>query len=143
VLIHPFDHVDIVAGQAGVGLEILRQIPDVSAILVPTGGGGLLAGIAAAVQHRAPQVRVIGVQAMGQRPGRPRWPRVPHPCASVSTMADGIAVPMPGTVPFGQVQATVESVHTVSEEALSRALLLCLERANCSSNPPARPRSRR
>ena len=63
VMIHPFDHADIVAGQATVGLEILKQMPDVATIVVPTGGGGLVAGIAAAVHFLAPQVRVIGVQA--------------------------------------------------------------------------------
>ena len=63
VLIHPFDHADIVAGQATVGLEILEQIRNVATIVVPTGGGGLVAGIAAAAHFLAPQVRVIGVQA--------------------------------------------------------------------------------
>src|SRR6476661_3030795 len=65
VLIHPFDHVDIVAGQGTVGLEILEQTPDVQTVLVPTGGGGLLAGIAIAVKSLRPDVRVIGVQAEG------------------------------------------------------------------------------
>ncbi|MGW0160159.1 threonine ammonia-lyase [Mycobacterium sp. NPDC003323] len=135
VLIHPFDHVDIVAGQASVGIEIVRQIPDVATILVPTGGGGLIAGIAAAVHHLAPQVKVIGVQAEGAA----AWPgslAAGQPTrAPVSTMADGIAVPVPGQVPFEVVRAHVEAIHTVSEEMLSRALLLCLERAKLLVEP--------
>lgn len=136
VLIHPFDHIDVVAGQAGVGIEILRQIPDVATILVPTGGGGLVAGIAAAMHHLAPQVRVIGVQAEGAA----AWPASlsagePVRAQSVSTMADGIAVPVPGRVPFAAVQAYVDTIVTVSEEALSEALLLCLERAKMLVEP--------
>ncbi|NED63349.1 pyridoxal-phosphate dependent enzyme, partial [Streptomyces sp. SID10244] len=71
VLVHPFDHPDIVAGQATVGTEILTQIPDVDAIVVPLGGGGLLAGVAAAVKARRPEVTVIGVQAAQAA----AWPR--------------------------------------------------------------------
>src|SRR6476469_4434875 len=65
VLIHPFDHVDIVAGQGSVGLEILEQVPEVGTVVVPTGGGGLLAGIALAIKAKNPDVRVVGVQAEG------------------------------------------------------------------------------
>ena len=65
MLIHPFDHVDIVAGQGTCGLEILEQVPDVETVVVPTGGGGLLAGIAIAVKALRPDVRVVGVQAAG------------------------------------------------------------------------------
>lgn len=136
VLIHPFDHPDIVAGQAGVGVEILRQIPDVTTILVPTGGGGLIGGIAAAMHYLAPHVRVLGVQAEQAA----AWPASlaagrPTRAQSVVTMADGIAVPVPGEVPFVHVQEFVESILTVSEEALSRALLLCLERAKLIVEP--------
>ena len=65
VLIHPFDHTDIVAGQGTCGLEIVEQVPDVKTVVVPTGGGGLLAGIAIAVKSLKPDVRVVGVQAAG------------------------------------------------------------------------------
>ncbi len=65
MLIHPFDHVDIVAGQGTAGLEILEQAPDVKTVVVPTGGGGLLAGIAIAIKAIRPDVRVVGVQAEG------------------------------------------------------------------------------
>jgi threonine dehydratase len=136
VLIHPFDHADIVAGQATVGLEILKQIPDVATIVVPTGGGGLIAGIAAAVHYLAPRVRVIGVQAANAA----AWPGSlaagePVRAESMSTMADGIAVALPGAIPFAHVRAFADSVRTVSEDALSRALLLCMERAKLIVEP--------
>ena len=94
--------------------------------MVPTGGGGLIAGIAAAVHFLAPQVRVIGVQAASAA----AWPGSlaagqPVRAESMSTMADGIAVALPGAVPFAHVRAFADSVRTVSEDALSRALLLC------------------
>lgn len=135
-LIHPFDHPDIVAGQATVALEILEQVPDVGTVVVPTGGGGLLAGVAVALHAVAPQVRVIGVQAAEAA----AWPdslaagtpmRVPR----MSTMADGIAVGQPGAVPFAHVAELVSEIVTVDEDSLSKALLLCLERAKLIVEP--------
>ena len=136
ILIHPFDHADIVAGQATLGTELLGQMPDVGTIVVPTGGGGLLAGVAAAVHFHKPGVRVLGVQAEGAA----AWPtslKAGHPVAaeSMSTMADGIAVGLPGSVPFDHVVDWVDDVVTVSEDALSRALLLCIERAKLIVEP--------
>ncbi|WP_234796986.1 threonine ammonia-lyase [Mycobacteroides chelonae] len=136
VLIHPFDHRDVVAGQATVGLEILEQLPDVGTIVVPAGGGGLVAGIAAVVKAARPEVRIVAVQAAGAA----AWPvslQAGHPVAleSMETMADGIAVGKPGAVPFEHVAALVDDVVTVSEEALSRGLLLCLERAKLVVEP--------
>ncbi|MDY6808281.1 MAG: threonine ammonia-lyase [Actinomycetota bacterium] len=130
VVIHPFDHPDIVAGQSTVGAEILQQMPDVDAIVVPTGGGGLLAGIAAAVKARRPATTVIGVQA-AQAAAWPQSLAAGHPVAlaTMNTMADGIAVARPGDVPFEHVTELVDSIVTVSEESLSTALLLMLERA--------------
>lgn len=136
VLIHPFDHADIVAGQATLGTELLGQMPEVGTVLVPTGGGGLLAGVAAAFHFHKPGVRIIGVQAEGAA----AWPAslsAGHPiaAASMSTMADGIAVGLPGAVPFAHVSYWVDEVVTVSEDALSRALLLCIERAKLIVEP--------
>ncbi|QCB52301.1 threonine ammonia-lyase [Rhodococcus sp. PAMC28707] len=136
VLIHPFDHPDIVAGQATLGTELLGQMPEVGTVLVPTGGGGLLAGVAAAFHFHKPDVRIIGIQAEGAA----AWPaslRAGHPiaAASMSTMADGIAVGLPGAVPFAHVAGWVDDVVTVSEDALSRALLLCIERAKLIVEP--------
>lgn len=136
ILIHPFDHIDIVAGQATVALEILEQMPDVGTIVVPTGGGGLVAGIAAAMDLLGKKVRIIGVQAADAA----AWPASlaagkPIRAESMSTMADGIAVGLPGEVPFAHVSKLVGSMLTVSEDALSRALLLCMERAKLIVEP--------
>ncbi|GAA2331764.1 threonine ammonia-lyase [Saccharopolyspora halophila] len=134
--IHPFDHPDIIAGQGTVGLEILDQLPQVRTILVPTGGGGLVAGIAAAVKAQRPEVRVLAVQAEQAA----AWPGSlaagkPVALTETHTMADGIAVAEPGPVPFAHVSELADGVLTVSEEALSRALLLCLERAKLVVEP--------
>jgi threonine dehydratase len=136
ILIHPFDHPDIVAGQGTCGLEILDQVPDVATIVVCTGGGGLLAGIALAVKSTRPHVRVVGVQA-ARAAAYPASLAAGHPVqlAEMSTMADGIAVGLPGQVPFELVRDYVDEIRTVSEESLSRALLLCLERAKLVVEP--------
>jgi len=130
VLIHPFDHPDIVAGQGTCGLEILQQCPEVATIVVSTGGGGLLAGIATAVKATRPDVRVIGVQAERAAAYPPSLAAGhPVPLASMATMADGIAVGCPGEVPYAIVAQLVDSIETVSEDTLSRAVLFLLERA--------------
>ncbi|WP_329434158.1 MULTISPECIES: threonine ammonia-lyase [unclassified Streptomyces] len=136
VFIHPFDHPDIIAGQGTVGLEILEQCPEVRTIVVGIGGGGLAAGVAVAVKALRPDVKVIGVQAAGAaayppslEAGRPV--SIPYP----ATMADGIKVGRPGDVPFQLVEELVDEVRTVSEDELSSALLLCLERAKLVVEP--------
>ncbi|HEX5567201.1 MAG TPA: threonine ammonia-lyase [Streptomyces sp.] len=136
VLIHPFDHPDIVAGQGTVGLEILEQCPEVRTIVVGVGGGGLAAGVALAVRSLRPDVRVVGVQAEGAAAYPPSLAAGrPVALESVSTMADGIAVGRPGDVPFKIIGELVDEVRTVSEDALSSALLLCLERAKLVVEP--------
>jgi threonine dehydratase len=135
-LIHPFDHRDIVAGQATCGLEVLEQATDARTVLVPTGGGGLIAGIATAVKAKRPDVRVVGVQAEGAS----AYPRslaegAPVALQSMSTMADGIAVGRPGDVPFSAIRQHVDEVLTVSEESISQALVLLLERAKLVVEP--------
>jgi len=136
VLIHPFDHADIVAGQGTVGLEILEQRPDVRTIVVCTGGGGLLAGIAVAVKAVRPDVRIVGVQAAGAA-AYPLSLEAHHPVAlpSMATMADGIAVGRPGDVPFALVDDLVDDVVVVDDETIARALLLALERAKLVVEP--------
>ncbi len=136
VLIHPFDHVDVVAGQGTAGLEIIDQVPDAATVLVPCGGGGLLAGIALAVKAARPDVRVVGVQAEGAA-AFPGSLAAGHPVAlgSMSTMADGIAVGLPGAVTFAEVAEHVDEIVTVSEESLSRALLGLVERAKVVVEP--------
>jgi threonine dehydratase len=136
VLIHPFDHVDIVAGQGTVGLEILEQCPDVKTVVVGTGGGGLLAGIATVMAARRPDVRIIGVQAE-RAAAYPPSLAAGRPVAldRMATMADGIAVGCPGEITYEIVSELVHEFVTVSEEMLSRAMLLLLERAKLVVEP--------
>jgi threonine dehydratase len=136
VLIHPFDHPDVVAGQGTCGLEILEQCPDVRTIIVSAGGGGLLAGISTAVKATRPDVRIIGVQAEKAAAYPPSLAAGhPVPLATMSTMADGIAVGCPGEVPYAIVRELVDSIETVSEDTLSRAVLFLLERAKLLVEP--------
>ena len=136
ILIHPFDHQDIVAGQGTLGLEILEKIPDVKTVVVCTGGGGLLAGVALAIKSLNPEVTVIGVQAEGAA----AYPASlaagsPQKLDNMSTMADGIAVGLPGAIPFEIVKEHVDEIMTVSEDQLSSAALLLLERAKMVVEP--------
>ncbi|MBC3190113.1 threonine ammonia-lyase [Pseudonocardia sp. C8] len=136
VLVHPFDHPDIIAGQGTVGCEIVEQVPDVATVLVPAGGGGLLGGIAAVLRARRPGARIVGVQAAGAA----AWPpslAAGHPQAldGMRTMADGIAVGRPGDITFPQVAGLIDELVTVGEDALSGALVHCLERAKLVVEP--------
>jgi threonine dehydratase len=136
VLIHPFDHRDVIAGQGTLGLEVLEQCPDVRTIVVPTGGGGLVSGIAVAVKALRPDITVVASQALGAAayPGSLRAGH-PVPLQTMSTIADGIAVGCPGEITFRHVHDLVDRVVTVDEDALSRALLQCLERAKLVVEP--------
>jgi threonine dehydratase len=136
VLIHPFDHPDIVAGQATTGLEILEQCPQVKTIVVSTGGGGLLSGISVVAKALRPDITVVGVQAAGAA-AFPASLAAGAPVAldAMTTIADGIAVGCPGDLTFGLVRDNVERIVTVSEDSMSRALLFCLERAKLVVEP--------
>ncbi|HVV77072.1 MAG TPA: threonine ammonia-lyase [Mycobacteriales bacterium] len=136
VLIHPFDHPDVVAGQGTVGLELVEQIPDLRTVVVSAGGGGLVSGIAVAVKSQRPDVRVVAVQAAGAAslPGSLRSGH-PVPLDTMATMADGIAVGCPGALPLELISKYVDDVVTVSEDALARGLLFCLERAKLVVEP--------
>lgn len=140
VMIPPFDHPDVIAGQGTLGLEILEQAPDATTIVVPIGGGGLAAGIASAAKQQAAKdgrpLRIIGVQAENAAPyvaslaaGEPR--QVPV----VPTIADGIAVYRPGELNFEIIRETIDEVVTVSEDDIARALLVLLERAKLVVEP--------
>jgi threonine dehydratase len=133
VLIHPFDHPDIVAGQGTVGLEILEQVPDVATVVVCTGGGGLVSGIAAALAGTG--VRVVGAQAESFAAWPPSLAAGEPVSVAGATIADGIAVPRPGDLTFAHVSTQVLEIVTVSEEALSRAVLTSLERGKLLVEP--------
>jgi threonine dehydratase len=136
VVIHPFDNPDVVAGQGTVGLEILVKMPDVRTVVVCTGGGGLLAGIALAIKSHLPDVRIVGVQARDAA-AYPASLEAGHPVrlATMSTMADGIAVGMPGDTPFAIVENLVDEIRTVTEDELSSAVLRLLERSKLVVEP--------
>ena len=127
--IHPYDDEQVIAGQGTIGLEILDQLPDVDAVVVPVGGGGLISGIAFAIKTLRPEVKVYGVQAEGApaiansfRAGERK------PSDSVHTIADGIAVKTPGEKTFEYIQKYVDRVVTVSDDEIASAVLLLLER---------------
>ncbi len=130
VLIHPFDHPDIIAGQATVGTEIAQQHPEVRTAVVCTGGGGLLAGVILGLRGEASAARVVGVQAAGAA-SYPASLAAGHPVAleRMHTMADGIAVAKPGQSDFDIIAADGTQFMTVDDEQISRAVVACLERS--------------
>jgi threonine dehydratase len=130
VFIHPYDHPDVIVGQGTLGFEIVEQCPQVRTVVVPVGGGGLASGVSVAIKDLDPAISVVGVQAEAVAP-YPASLAAGHPVSvrAEPTMADGIAVSRPGDVPFAILSELADRVVTVSEESLSQALLLCLERA--------------
>ncbi|SFR73889.1 threonine dehydratase [Agromyces sp. CF514] len=140
VMIPPYDHADVIAGQGTLGLEVLDEVPDAATIVVPIGGGGLAAGVASAVKQRAALegrvVRVIGVQAENASPYVPSL-EAGHPVQIpvVPTIADGIAVYKPGELTFEIIRETVDEILTVSDDDIARALLVLLERAKLVVEP--------
>ncbi|WP_286795935.1 threonine ammonia-lyase [Microbacterium sp. UBA3394] len=134
VLIHPFDHRDVIVGQGTLGIELYDEVPDLETVVLGIGGGGLLAGVAAAVKARAAadgrRVRIVGVQAENSA----AYPSSmaagkPLEVATRPTIADGIAVARPGDLPFEIIHDLVDEVVTVTEDDIARALLVLLERA--------------
>ncbi|MEA4822827.1 MAG: threonine ammonia-lyase [Clostridiaceae bacterium] len=129
VFIHPFDDEDIIAGQATVGLEIVEQLPDVDAVVVPVGGGGLISGIAFAIKSLKPSCEVYGVQAAGADSMARSFRTKEHLCGDcVSTFADGIAVKVPGKLTYELCASSVDGIVTVSDDEIATAILLLMER---------------
>lgn len=127
--IHPFDDEDVIAGQGTIGLEVLSQLPDVDAIVVPIGGGGLISGIAFAVKQIAPHVKIYGVQAEGAPSMRVSLAEGKIQClSSVATVADGIKVKQPGELTFNYCKQYVDKVVTVSDDEICTAILSLIER---------------
>ena len=127
--IHPFDDVDVIAGQGTIGLEILDQLSNVDAIVVPVGGGGLISGLAFAVKSLRPDVKVYGVQAAGAPSmfNAMRDHKI-ETLESVSTIADGIAVKTPGEHTFEYVSKYVDGIVTVTEDEICSAILALIEK---------------
>lgn len=140
VFIPPFDHPDVIAGQGTLGLEIVDQVPDVDTVVVPIGGGGVIAGIALAVKGLAERlgrdIRVVGVQAENAA-AYPTSIEAGEPVtvATTPTIADGIAVARPGDLNFPIIRDHVDEIVTVSDDDVARALLVLLERAKLVVEP--------
>ena len=127
--IHPFDDEDVIAGQGTIGLEILSQLKDLDAIVVPVGGGGLISGVAFAVKSMNPKVQVYGVQASGAASMVTSLHDHKIECLpSVSTIADGIAVKQPGEHTFDYCNRFVDGIVTVTDEEISAAILALIEK---------------
>ena len=127
--VHPFDNEDVIAGQGTIGLEILEQMPDVEAVIVPIGGGGLISGVAFAIKNLNPNIKVYGVQACGAPSMRNSIRDGKIECLDhVSTIADGIAVKEPGEHTFQYVSQYVDEIVTVTDDEISAAILALIER---------------
>lgn len=126
--IHPFDDPDVIAGQGTIGLEILDQLPDVDAVLVPVGGGGLISGVAFTIKSLRPECKVYGVQAAGAPSmAKSLADGKPEELPEVHTFADGIAVKCPGDLTFDLCSRYVDGVVTVSEDETAAAVLALIE----------------
>jgi threonine dehydratase len=136
VLVHPFDDPLVIAGQGTVGLEILEDVPDVDAVVVPVGGGGLISGVAVAVKEQRPGVRIIGVEpemadAMTRSLAQGSPVHLDHP----QTVADGLAAPFAGEHTLRHVQRLVDDMVTVSDEDILGALRLVWARSKLAAEP--------
>ena len=140
VLIPPFDHPDVVAGQGTLGLEILDQVPNLDTVVVPIGGGGLISGVASVLKQtfakQGRTVRIVGVQAENAASYPPSLEAgEPTDITIQPTIADGIAVSRPGALNFDIISTMVDEVVTVSDDDIARALLVLLERAKLVVEP--------
>jgi len=129
IFVHPFDDLDVIAGQATVAMEILADLPDIDAIVVPAGGGGLLAGVAFYAKSVRPDIKIIGVQASGAPAIKNSFDAKKLTSTDkVYTIADGIAVKSPGTLTVELINEYVDEMVTVSDDEIASAILLLLER---------------
>jgi len=127
--IHPFDDAEVINGQGTIGLELLEQVPDLEAVVVPIGGGGLISGVACALKETNPKIRVIGVEPE-KLPSmlRAREAGAPVTIASEATVADGIAVRRAGDLTLPLVSHYVDEIVTVDDEEIANAILVLLEK---------------
>ncbi|HEU5097437.1 MAG TPA: pyridoxal-phosphate dependent enzyme [Roseiflexaceae bacterium] len=132
----PFDDEAIVAGQGTVGLEILDDLPDVGSVVVPIGGGGLIAGIALAIKSRRPNVRIVGVEPRGAaKMWRSRQSGQAERLDKIDTIADGLSAPFAGEIPFALVQQYVDDLVLVDDADIRAAMTLILERCKLLAEP--------
>ena len=128
IFVHPFDDIDVIAGQGTIGLEILEQIPGLDAVIVPVGGGGLISGVAFAVKMLNPACKVYGVQAVGAGSMYDSFrDKKREGLTKVSTFADGIAVKMPGANTYEYCTQYVDEIVTVSDDEIATAVLSLME----------------
>lgn len=126
--IHPFNDPDVIAGQGTIGLELLKQLPDMDVAIVPVGGGGLISGVAFAIKSLNPNCKVYGVQASGAASMKESLTQnEPHTLPGVSTFADGIAVKCPGDLTYEMCSKYVDGVVTVSDDETATAILALIE----------------
>jgi threonine dehydratase len=138
VLIHPFDDPLVLAGQGTVGLEVVEDVPDVATVVIPIGGGGLIGGMAIALRHLRPGVRIVGVEPEGA----PTLTRAleaegPVPLETVSTIADGLSAPFAGGLTYAIVRDLVDDVVLVSDAEILHAMRLLALRAKVVAEPAA------
>jgi threonine dehydratase len=127
--IHAFDDPEVIAGQGSLGLEMLNDLPDADAIVVPIGGGGLISGIAIAARALKPDITIIGVQAEGAASCRASLDSgKPVTLPAITTIADGIATKRPGTLTFSIIRRLVDDVVVVNDESIINAVLMLMER---------------
>jgi threonine dehydratase len=122
---HPYDDVDVVAGQGTLGLELLEDISDLAQVIVPLGGGGLLSGVALAIKQQRPDVKIIGVQVSSCAP----YIYGNAPSGAIATLADGIAVKQPGNVTRPLIESWVDELVDVDEDSVANAMMILLERS--------------
>lgn len=136
ILIHAFNDRFVIAGQGTIGIEIFEDLKDIDAVVVPIGGGGLISGIAIALKNLKPDVKIYGVEAEGAQSMKQSLEQNKIiPLKSIDTIADGIAVKIPGDLTFNLAKKFIDDVVTVNDEEISNALYLLLQRAKLVVEP--------
>ena len=137
-LVHPFDDPAIVAGHAGLGAEIMEDLPDVDTVIVPVGGGGLISGTATALKRARPDVRVIGVEPdSADVVGRSRRAGQPTPLPGPKSLSDGLTAPVTGALNLAHIDAYVDELVTIAEESIRPAWRELLTIAKLAGEPAA------